>query len=68
MKDTLIPLSIAFIDDENRIISIQDMDPCTEDPCPGFAPKQPYWAALEVNQGAFAEWGVEVGDVVRSNQ
>lgn len=68
MKDTLIPLSIAFIDDENKIISIQDMDPCREEPCPPYAPDEPYWAALEVNQGAFEEWGVEVGDVVRSNQ
>lgn len=68
MKDTRIPLSIAFIDDENRIISIEDMDPCEENPCPKYAPDGPYWAALEVNQGAFEEWGVEVGDTIRSNQ
>ena len=68
MKDTTIPLSIAFIDDNNRIISIKDMEPCDKDPCPLYSPRDPYWAALEVNQGAFEEWGVEVGDLVRSNQ
>ena len=34
MKDTLIPLSIAFWDEAGRIVGIRDMDPCTADPCP----------------------------------
>lgn len=65
MKDTLIPLSIAFIDEEETIVQILDMDPCTKDPCPTYVPDQDYVAALEVNQGAFEEWGVGVGDTVR---
>ena len=68
MKDTKIPLSIAFFDHQGKILSILDMDPCRRDPCKSYDPGVPYWGALEVNQGAFDEWGVEVGDRIRSNQ
>ena len=33
MKDTLIPLSIAFYAEDGRIVKILDMEPCREDPC-----------------------------------
>jgi uncharacterized protein len=62
MKNTLIPLSIAFVDGEGRIVRILDMEPCRADPCPIYEPGAPYRTALEVNQGAFEEWGVEEGD------
>ena len=68
MKDTLIPLSIAFFDRDGTILSILDMEPCRRDPCKNYDPGVPYWGALEVNQGAYEEWGVEVGDRIRSNQ
>ncbi|HWC15332.1 MAG TPA: DUF192 domain-containing protein [Actinomycetota bacterium] len=68
MKNTIIPLSIAFIDSAGVIIDIQDMDPCTQDPCPSYAPAQPYRSALEVNQGGFERWGVSEGDVVQLNR
>ena len=64
MKNTLIPLSIAFIDEEGTIVEILDMEPCESDPCPTYDPGISYLAALEVNQGAFEEWGVEIGDLV----
>jgi hypothetical protein len=64
MKDTLIPLSIAFWDDEGRIISILDMQPCTADPCPSFGPGEPFVGAVEVGQGGLAAHGVAVGDSV----
>jgi uncharacterized membrane protein (UPF0127 family) len=65
MKDTLIPLSIAFWDDAGRIISILDMDPCTEDPCPSYAPDEPFVGAVEVDRGTLEERGVTVGDRVQ---
>lgn len=68
MKDTLIPLSIAYYDNEGRIVSILDMEPCRKDSCPTYDPGVPYWGALEVNLGAFDEWGVEEGDIIRTNQ
>lgn len=64
MKDTLIPLSIAFWDDAGRIISILDMDPCTQDPCPSYGPDEPFVGAVEVDRGALEESGVTVGDRV----
>jgi uncharacterized membrane protein (UPF0127 family) len=62
MKDTLIPLSVAFWDEDGRIVGIQDMDPCTEDPCPTYGSPKPYVGALEVNGGFFTEHGVTTGD------
>ena len=61
MEDTLIPLSIAFMDSEGRIIDIQDMKPLTT----GYDSAGPAQYALEVNKGFFDERGVEVGDRVR---
>jgi uncharacterized membrane protein (UPF0127 family) len=62
MKDTLIPLSIAFIDGNGRIIALRDMEPCRREPCPLYEPGRPYSSALEVNQGAFDRWGIGEGD------
>ena len=61
MRNTLIPLSIAYIGTEGRIVDIQDMQPLDETPHPSAEPAQ---YALEVNQGFFEERGVEVGDEV----
>jgi uncharacterized protein len=65
MKNTLIPLSIAFFDRDGTIVAILDMSPCKKEPCPVYEPGVPYWGALEVNRGAFDRWGVEEGDVIR---
>jgi uncharacterized protein len=65
MKNTLIPLSIAFFDADGRILRILDMEPCEADPCPVHDPEVAYHGALEVNKGAFAQWGVSEGDRVR---
>jgi uncharacterized protein len=67
MKNTLIPLSIAFFDHEGEILKILDMTPCKKDPCQIYDPGVKYFGALEVNRGAFDEWGVEEGDVIESN-
>lgn len=65
MKNTLIPLSIAFFDRDGTILKILDMEPCEADPCDTYSPGVTYSGALEVNQGAFEDWGVEEGDVIR---
>lgn len=61
MKNTLIPLSIAYIDSVGRIVDIQDMQPLDENTYPSAEPAQ---YALEVNQGFFEERGIEVGNEV----
>ncbi len=63
MRNTLIPLSIAFIDSELRIVDIQDMRPLDDEP-PSYVSPGPAQYALEVNQGFFEERGVKVGDRV----
>jgi hypothetical protein len=65
MKDTLIPLSIAFVGSDGRIRRILDMEPCRADPCRLYDPGVGYTSALEVNQGAFARWGVRDSDRLR---
>lgn len=67
MKNTLIPLSIAYIDSEGRIVDIQKMEPAgnqtvSDARLPRYVSAEPAQYALEVNQGFFEEHGVEVGD------
>jgi uncharacterized protein len=62
MKDTLIPLSIAFVDDSGRMIGVRDMEPCEADPCPTYGTDQPFVLAIEANLGWFDRAGIEVGD------
>ena len=64
MKDTRIPLSIAFWNAQGRIIAILDMPPCAADPCPTYAPGLPYVGAIEVPRGFFLERGVSTGDPI----
>ena len=62
MKNTMIPLSIAFINSDGVIVDIQDMEPFTTTP---HVSKKPARFALEVNQGWFKKHGVKVGDRVK---
>ncbi len=61
MKDTLIPLSVAFIDSNGRIVDIQDMQP---QDLTNHNSAEPAKYALEVNQGFFEKRGLKVGDEV----
>lgn len=62
MKNTFIPLSIAFIDSRKRIVNISDMAPNNETRTyPSAGPVQ---YVLEVNQGWFAQHQVKPGDSV----
>jgi len=68
MKNTLIPLSIAFFDQDGEILRILDMEPCDAEPCETYDPGVSYAGALEVNQSMFDEWGVEEGDRIAISQ
>jgi len=59
MKNTYVPLSIAFIDTGGRIVNIEDMAPQTETTHPS---RQPALYALEMKKGWFAQHGVVEGD------
>ena len=62
MKNTRIPLSIAFIAKDGKIVDIQDMEPFD---LRSHVSARPAQYALEVNQGWFKKNGIEVGDEVK---
>ena len=61
MKNTLIPLSVAFVDARGTILNILDMEPETLDPHVSAGPSI---YAIEVNKGWFADKKVKAGDKV----
>jgi uncharacterized protein len=61
MKDTLVPLSIAFVAADGRVVSVAEMTPCAADPCPTYPPAGPYRYAVELPGGAFPAAGVGKG-------
>ena len=64
MKNTLVPLSIAFVAADGRVVSVAEMAPCKADPCPSYPPAGPYRYAVELRAGAFEAAGVGAGDKV----
>ena len=58
MKNTLLPLSIAFITDEGTIVNLDDMKPQTLD---SHCSARPVRFVLEMNQGWFAKRGLKAG-------
>jgi uncharacterized protein len=62
MKDTSLPLSIAYLDAQGRIVRITDLTPFDTSPVPSGRPAM---YALEVNKGWFAQHGVQVGASVK---
>jgi hypothetical protein len=62
MKNTPLPLSVAFIDRKGRIVEIRRMEPLDEDT--RHTSRRPAMYALEMNAGWFQEHQVKVGDSV----
>jgi hypothetical protein len=58
MKDTLIPLSIAYMREDWVILEIYEMEPESLEPVPSINPAR---YALEVNRGFFEKHGIEPG-------
>lgn len=70
MKDTLIPLSIAFFDSSGRVVDFFDMEPCPPETttCPSYRPDSPYRRALEVPKGDLPRWQLdELGAFMQVN-
>lgn len=66
MRNTLIPLSIAFFDASGRFVSATDMQPCPDDvdPCPTYGAEAPYVHAIEVAEGDLPRLGIGRGSVL----
>jgi uncharacterized membrane protein (UPF0127 family) len=58
MRNTYLPLSVAFLDADGAILNIEDMQPQTED---NHCAKKPARYALEMNLGWFAQRGIKPG-------
>jgi uncharacterized membrane protein (UPF0127 family) len=61
MKNTYIPLSVAFMDEKGKIINIEDMAPQTTD---SHCAKNPVRYALEMNKGWFKQKNIKPGSVI----
>lgn len=61
MKNTFIPLSVAFIDESGRIVNIEDMQPQTTD---SHCAKKPVRYALEMNLGWFRQKNIKPGMMI----
>jgi hypothetical protein len=58
MKNTLLPLTAAFVADDGTIVNLADMKPQTTD---SHCSAQPVRYVLEMNQGWFAKKGIKAG-------
>jgi len=61
MKNTLIPLAVAFMDESGRILNIAEMKPHSEE---NHCASKPARYALEMNAGWFAQRGIKAGDAI----
>ena len=62
MKNTLLPLSVAFLADDGTVVNIDDMKPQTLD---GHCSAKQVRFVLEMNQGWFAKRGIKAGSRIR---
>lgn len=66
MKDTLLPLDMAWLDSDKRILHIEEqVPPCKKDPCPAYGPPMKSLYVLEVNAGVAQRLGLSVGAFLR---
>ena len=61
MKNTLLPLSIAFVADDGTVVNVDEMKPQTTD---SHCSKEPVRYVLEMNKGWFAKKGVKAGSTL----
>jgi uncharacterized membrane protein (UPF0127 family) len=65
MRNTPLPLSIAWFDASGRFVSSADMAPCPDRPdCPLYGPGRQYLTALEVTQGGLKALGIGPGSSI----
>lgn len=65
MRNTPMPLSIAWVGADGRLVSTADMAPCrNRADCPTYPPAGPYRLAIEVPQGGLDELGIAEGSTV----
>lgn len=58
MKDTVMPLSIAFFSPAGEFLTSFDMEPCTTESCPNYRTAENFLVAVEVPEGNLDELGM----------
>jgi uncharacterized membrane protein (UPF0127 family) len=63
MKNTIIPLAVAYFDETGAFINAQGMDPCPEsaETCPSYPPARRFQYAIEVPRGGLGRLGIGEG-------
>jgi uncharacterized membrane protein (UPF0127 family) len=69
MRNTPMPLSIAYIGSGGQIVSAVDMAPCADSPdCPSYPAAGPYRFTIEVPQGNLPALGIVEGSTVTDDK
>jgi len=64
MKDTLLPLSVAFYSAGGNYLGEREMQPCTADPCPTYTIDRSFALAVETTLGGLATLGLTAGSTL----
>ena len=65
MRNTPMPLSIAYISNAGQIVTVADMEPCSDSPdCRDYPASGPYRLTIEVPQGNLPRLGIVQGSTV----
>lgn len=64
MKNTLLPLSIAFFGPDGAYLDAFDMEPCVADPCPTYPTPRDFLIAVETVQGGLGGLGMLPGSTI----
>jgi uncharacterized membrane protein (UPF0127 family) len=66
MKNTIIPLAVAFFDANGRFVSAKGMDPCPPEmkDCPTYPAAAPFLTAVEVPRGGLGRLGIGPGSTI----
>lgn len=64
MKNTLIPLDTIFISEELQIVDIIYSEPCKEDPCDSYKPREIAKYVLEVNGNFTIKNNIKIGNKI----
>jgi hypothetical protein len=70
MRNTLIALDIAYVDQQGVIVAINQMEPCTSVAafnCPIYPAGAEYVRAVEMNAGFFSRYQITLGDRLQTN-
>ena len=64
MRNTVMPLSIAFFGADGAFLDAFDMEPCVAEPCPSYPTPADFLVAIEVPQGGLPDLGIGAGSTL----